>query len=97
MIKFEQVKGLLSDSNFLPPYCYSVNRDLTIENIKKYINEKNIDTIVLGESETFPNSEIIRNLSMLSADYKFLFYQNGAYSIVGSHNKNETGIFISRQ
>ena len=95
--QFEQVKSLLSGSNFLPPYCYSFNRDYTIEKIKKYINEKNIDTIVLGESETFPNSEIIRNLSLLSADYKFLFYQNGAYSIVGSHNKNETGIFISRQ
>ena len=85
----------LKGSVYLPTYYFNSERDFKIINIHGFVNEKNITTVIFGESEALSNAEIIKKIESLSGVCNFLFYQNGALSITGSHNKNERGIFIS--
>ncbi len=93
----EKVKTILKNAVYLPYFYFNSEQDFKTENIQTFVKEENITTIIWGESEVLPNAEIINKMETLSSECNFLVYQNGALSIIGSHNKNERGIFISMQ
>ena len=92
-----KVKMILKHSSFLPTFYLNIKEDFKNEKIESFVKEKKITTIIWGESEALSNIVIINMMETLSSECNFLFYQNGALSIIGSHNKNERGIFISMQ
>ncbi len=93
--QYERMKNFMKNASYSLDIFLNVLNEHNIERIKKIVKEKNIGAIVFGESESFTNTEIIKNLEFLSSGCKFLFYENGADSIISSHNKNERGEFIS--
>lgn len=93
--QFETVKKILNNSNYSLDTFLDVSKGVNLDEIKLTLQEKNIEAIVLGESENFLNLEIIKTLSLLPKPCKFLFYEKNALSIIGSHNKDERGEFIS--
>ena len=93
--QYEKVKHLLKNTSYYPFHFFNSLHNIEIDKIKKSIKENNIQAVIFGETTSFANSEIIKDTALLSKQCNFLFYQNDADSIVGSHNKNERGIFIS--
>ena len=93
--QYEKVKNLLKNTSYYPFHFFNSLHNIEIDKIKESVKENNIQTIIFGETTSFANSEIIKDTALLSKQCKFLFYQNNADSIVGSHNKNERGVFIS--
>ena len=93
----KKVEISLKSSVYLPTYYFNSERDFKTVNIHGFVKDKNIKTIIFGESKVLSNAEIINKIETLSSEYNFLFYQDGALSIIGSHNKNERGVFISMQ
>ena len=93
--QYEKVKHLLKNTPYYPYHFINSLHNIEIDKIKESVKENNIQTIIFGETTSFANSEIIKDTALLSKRYNFLFYQTDADSIVGSHNKNERGLFIS--
>jgi GT2 family glycosyltransferase len=93
--QYELVKPILKNAPYSLEFFFNILKDGKIAKINMMIKEKNIGVVIFGESESFTNSEIIKTLEFLSSSCRFLFYENGADSIIGSHNKNERGEFIS--
>ena len=93
--QYERVKNLLKNTPC--PLLHFLNslHDIEIDKIKETVKENNIQAVIFGESTSFANSEIIKVVALLSTQCKFLFYENNADSIIGSHNKKERGVFIS--
>ncbi len=93
--QYEQVKDILKKASYSLNIFFNILNDYKIEIINEIINEKNIGAVIFSENESFNNSEIIKIAALLPTSCKFFFYENGAGSIIGSHNKNERGEFIS--
>lgn len=91
----EQVKTILKNAPYYLDVFFNILKDDKVDRIKLIIKKKNIGAVVFGESENFTNSEMIKTVDLLSSSCKFFFYENGAYSIIGSRNRNERGEFIS--
>ena len=91
----KQVKAILNNAPYSLNIFFNILNGSKVDNINILIKEKNIGAVIFGAGESFTNAEIIKTLDFLSSSCKFLFYENGAYSIIGSHNKNERGEFIS--
>ncbi len=90
--EYEKVKHLLKGSRYASPLLTLLKDN---DQIRKLILQKNIDAIILAPGNIFSNVEIIKTVSHLPNACKFLFYESSADSIIGSHNKNERGEFIS--
>ena len=93
--QYEKVKDLLKKTPYSPHPFFNSSHHIEIDKIKETVKENNIQVIIFGESTSLANSDIIKNVALLSTRCKFLFYENNADSIIGSHNKNERGVFIS--
>ena len=93
----KKVKIILKNSVYLPTFYFNSEQTFESEKVHRFVSEKKITTIIFGESEALSNAKIIDKMEVLSSKCNFLFYQNGALSIIGSRNKNERGIFISMQ
>ncbi len=93
--QFELVKKIFNYTHYCLDNFLNASKGVNTDEIKLIITEKNIEAIILGESESFSNLEIIKTLSLLPNICKFLFYENTADSIIGSHDKNNSGEFIS--
>lgn len=93
--QFISVKKILHNSHYSLDTFLDASEGINIEEIKLTLSEKNIHNIIFGEGQHFSNFEIIKTLPLLPTSSKFLFYENNAVSIIGSHNKGERGEFIS--
>ena len=93
--QYEKVKDLLKKTPYPSLHFFNSLHNIEIDKIKETVKENNIQVIIFGESTSLANSEIIKNVALLSTRCKFLFYEYNADSIIGSHNKNERGVFIS--
>ena len=93
--QYEKVKHILKTSSYSTNILITYFENFKINEIKKIIKEKKIEAVIFSESDAFPNVEIIEILPLISTLCKILIYQNTAESIIGSHNKNERGLFIS--
>ena len=93
--QYEKVKDLLKKTPYSPLHFFNSLHNIEIDKIKESVKKNNSQVIIFGECTSFANSEIIKDVALLSTTYKFLFYENNADSIIGSHNKNERGEFIS--
>ena len=93
--QYEKVKDLLKKTPYSPLHFFNSLHHIEIDKIKGSLKKHNSQVIIFGESLSFANSEIIKNAALLSTRCKFLFYENNADSIIGSHNKNTRGVFIS--
>ena len=93
--QFDRVKKIIKNTDYYLDAVFNVLDVVNLDEIKSIVKEKNISTIILGESDNFSNLKIIKTLFILPYDCNFLFYQNNADSIIGSNNKNERGEFIS--
>ena len=93
--QYQKVKDLLKKTPYSPLHFFNSLHHIEIDKIKESVKKNNSKVIIFGESSSFANSEIIKDASFLSTRCNFLFYENNADSIIGSHNKNERGVFIS--
>ena len=94
---YERIKNLLSTSKYLPQYFLDLHADFKMEEVKRFLTEKKINTAIFGGSEHLSNAAIIEKMQAVSEEYTFLFYQNNTESIIGSQSKNERGVFISNK
>ena len=92
---YEQAKGILKNTAYSSHIFLNILKPSELEQINILIIKENIGAVIFGENENFTNSAIIKTLAFLSNNCKFFFYENGANSIIGSHNKEERGDFIS--
>lgn len=93
--QYEKVKDLLKKTPYSPLHFFNSLHNIEIDKIKESVKKNDSQVIIFGESTSFANSEIVKNTALLSTRCKFFFYENNADSIIGSHNKNERGVFIS--
>jgi GT2 family glycosyltransferase len=90
-IQFEKINPLLTANNF------SVQEKTTLlDNLSNIISSKKINATVFCEG-IFTNNEVINALENLPPSVLAMFYEESATSLVGSNNKNERGVFITKE
>lgn len=64
-----------------------------VNDVQGVINNNQLKQLIFCEGE-ISNKSIIELMQLLNGTSTFLFHENGAQSIIGSHHKNHTGFFI---
>lgn len=84
-------KILQSKADYIDP----IHEKITAETILNKEEAATINTVVFCEGASITNEQIIGIMEKLPNKFDWLFYENGAQSIIGSSNKNTNGFFAA--